>query len=234
MTSGDWAEVVFSFMEDRYALEGIDESVVADAIEAIKDGHRARELLRLTFNLVYSQSDKNPWSAGNLAKLLMEAGLYLDYNEENDGTLTGRDGPALERIFETEGAYAVKKVEFDEAKNIELFDADDVVVLIDHHQNKHQHPEAQTTKFGQYEGGKGTKFASHKDLEWHRTNTAETVKQTVLDAVSDKSVTQEKPLAPSKDAIDGIIYDLLITFDEPTGKWVGSYHCNPVVSEFND
>jgi hypothetical protein len=232
-STADWAKLVYSLMEDRYTLEGIDESVVARAIAAIKDEHRARELLRVSFNLVYSQA-QYPWSAANLAELLLAAGVYLEYEEAKDGTLTGPDGPAVERIFETEGAYAVKKIEFDEAKNELLLDADDAAVLIDHHQNKHQHPDAQITKFGQYEGAKGTKFASHKDLEWHRTNTAETVKQTVLTAVRDKTASQEKDVAPSKDPIDGIVYDLLISFDKPSGKWVGSYHCNPVVSEFYD
>ena len=37
--------------------------------------------------------------------------------------------------------------------------------------------------------------------------------------------------SPSKDAIGGIIYDLTVVYDASTGKFVGTYHCNPAVAE---
>jgi hypothetical protein len=57
------------------------------------------------------------------------------------------------------------------------------------------------------------------------------VLQTIKDAVSAEEVTKTHNFSPSKDAIDGINYDLTISYDEPTGKYVGVYHCNPCKDE---
>jgi len=44
-------------------------------------------------------------------------------------------------------------------------------------------------------------------------------------------VTARTTYAPSKVPKDGIVYDLIVSYDAPTGKWVGSYHCNPCRNE---
>ena len=77
----------------------------------------------------------------------------------------------------------------------------------------------------------GSKFAAGKGLQWHRDNTAQVVKSTVQQAVAGKLATPTKDYTPSKVPKDGIVYDLIIRYDEPTGKYVGSYHCNPLVNE---
>ena len=98
-----------------------------------------------------------------------------------------------------------------------MFDEDNIVVLIDFHQQKHQ--VTQIPHFEAYTGDPGTKFAPGKDLEWHRRVTARVVKQTVQDAVADGSMTPDTDaLSPAKDAINGIVYDLTITYDDATGK----------------
>ena len=65
------------------------------------------------------------------------------------------------------------------------------------------------------------------DLAWHVATTVPVVRSTIKAAVASGEATRERVFAPSKDAVDGINYDLTISYDPPTGKWVGSYHCNP-------
>jgi hypothetical protein len=68
-------------------------------------------------------------------------------------------------------------------------------------------------------------------LAWHSANTEAVVRQSVQAAIDAGHVTHASNYSPPKDAINGIIYDLTISYDADTGKYVGSYHCNPVVSE---
>jgi hypothetical protein len=221
-SAGSWRDLVFSYMEETYVLNGFGRDDVLTAVKAVKKKYRGESLLNMARVHVYWSGDGPAWSVDNLRTRLQDAGAYLDDDDEE----------ALERIVETEGEFAQKKVEV-AAGNLELIDEDEVVVLIDDHQNKHQVDKI--AQFKAYTGDPGSKFASGKDLEWHRTTTAETVKETVEEAVRDGLVTPDGGnYSPSKDAIDGIIYDLTISYDPPTGKYVGSYHCNPVVDEFND
>jgi hypothetical protein len=85
--------------------------------------------------------------------------------------------------------------------------------------------------FGTYQGKRGSRFHKDKNLEWHRNNTAKVVKEMVLEAVKDGRAKKESVYATPKDARDGIVYDLGISWDEGTKKWVGSYHCNPLKTE---
>jgi hypothetical protein len=217
---GSWATLVYSFMEENYTLEGIDRGNVVASIKAVKAKHRPDTLQHLARTWVYWSSDGPPWSLDNLKDRLTDAGAYLDAD----------DAESLEAIYNSDAEFAVLKVDFDRAKNIELLDEDNVVVILDHHQQKHQ--TTQIPLFGTYQGARGSKFASGKDEDWHRDNTAQVVKETVEEAVKSGAMTPDTDsLSPSKDAKDGIIYDLTITYDKPTGKYVGSYHCNPVVHE---
>ena len=226
----DWADLVFGLMEERYDLVGIGQPQVLTSIRWLKDKFREESLLRLARVHVYETDMGAPYTAGNLLDRLIAAGLFLEAAESGAGRLTGRDAATLEAIFETEAAFARTKVKFNAAKNIELLDEDNIVVLIDHHQQKHQ--TSQIPHFPAYTGKPGSKFADGKNLAWHETTTALVVKETVRTAVADGTMTPEtEALSPSKDAIGGIIYDLTITFDDATGKYVGGYHCNPVVNE---
>jgi hypothetical protein len=86
-------------------------------------------------------------------------------------------------------------------------------------------------EFPAYTGQPGSKFAVGKDLQWHRDTTAPVVKETVQQAVAGQLATPTKDYTPPKVPKDGIVYDLIIRYDEPTGKFVGSYHCNPLRDE---
>jgi hypothetical protein len=215
-----WANLVFSHMEDTTELDGVGRPEVLNSIRTVKDKHRANTLQHLARTWVYWSEDGPPWSVDNLQERLEAAGAYIDAD----------DADTLEAIYNSDAEFAVLKPDYDKAKNIELLDEDNVVVLIDHHQQKHQL--SLIPHFPTYTGKPGTKFAPGKDLAWHTTNTAQVVKSTVLEAVRNGTMTPETDaLSPSKDAIGGIIYDLTITYDKPSGKYVGSYHCNPVVGE---
>ena len=218
---GQWADLIFSFFEENYILDEVDRGTVLNAIKAVKDKHREETLLHMARVHVYWALGEEvaPWDVDELKKRLRKAGVYLE--AEDDGV--------LDAIMATGGEFARTKVEFDTAANIELIDADNVVVLIDHHQQKHQRDKI--PEFPAYTGEPGSKFASGKDLEWHRGNTAETVKATVLDSVDKRLVTATTTYAPSKVPKDEIVYDLIVSYDAPTGKWVGSYHCNPLRNE---
>jgi hypothetical protein len=216
-----WADLIFSFFEENYTLDGVDRGTVLQAIKAVKDKHREETLLHMARTHVYWSlgEDVAPWDLTELKKRLRKAGVYFE----------AEDDEVLEAIFDTEGKFARTKVEFDTAANIELLDEDNVVVLIDHHQQKHQRDKI--AHFPAYSGEPGSKFATGKGLEWHRTNTAQVVKATVLDSVDKQRVTTSTTYAPPKVAKDGIVYDLIVSHDAPTGKWVGSYHCNPLRDE---
>jgi hypothetical protein len=220
-SAGSWRDLVYSYMQETYVLNGFGRDDVLAAVKWVKKKYRAESLLNMARVHVYWTDEGPAWSVGDLKSRLQDAGAYLDDDDEE----------ALERIVETEAEFAQKKVEVAPG-NIELLDEDEVVVLLDDHQNKHQTDKI--PEFKAYTGEPGSKFAGGKDLEWHRTTTAPVVKETVQDAVRDELVTRTSNFSPPKDAIEGIIYDLTISYDDATGKYVGGYHCNPVVDEFND
>jgi hypothetical protein len=221
-SAGAWRDLIFSYMQEVYELNGLGRAEVLAAVKWVKDKYRAESLLNMANVHVFWMPDQTePWSGEDLKARLEDAGAYLDEDDDE----------ALQAIFETGGTFAKTKVDVPPG-NVELIDADNVVVLLDDHQQKHQ--TEKIPEFKAYTGDPGTKFADGKGLEWHRTNTARQVKRTVEDAVRTGLVTTTTSYAPAKDAIHGIIYDLLISYDDDTGKYVGSYHCNPVVDEFHD
>ena len=214
-----WQEIVLGMLEEQYTLDKVEAKHVLASVKRIKAKHRDSQLLHLAKVHVYWDlgEDAPPWDMKEFKRRLVAKGVYLEKTDDDE---------VLEAIFETGGAFARTKVEFDTANNIELLDEDNIVVLIDHHQQKHQRDKI--AHFPPYTGEPGSKFAAGKNLDWHRRNTAAVVKETVQDCVDRGVTSRTGAYAPSKDAIDGIIYDLGITYDDATGKWVGSYHCNPV------
>lgn len=224
-----WAEFVLGYMEDGFELDpSLGEPQVRIAINKLKDKHRLDTLLHIANVFVYwvPFDDKNPTASGppySLENLKTRMALG------DDGAfLEPADDAALQAIFDTEGKFA--KLKIDVADDcIELLDEDNIVVVMDSHQQKHQR--TQIPKFGTYIGKPGTKFAEGKDLDWHKANTARTVHTSVATSVQQGLIVPGQTYAPSKDAIDGINYDLGITLDQDTGKYVGSYHCNPVKDE---
>jgi hypothetical protein len=227
-----WAEWVHGVMESRYDLAGVNSEHITPVIEDIKDDNREELLLRMANNLIYF-AGVEVYTEAELVEQMSDRKAFLDVETNSSGEITGgADGPALKAIFNTEGATAVDQVEFDESTNIKLLDEDNVVVLLDAHQQKHQAPSARIALFGTYKGKKGSRFNKNKDLEWHRQNSAQIVKAKVLDAVAKKLVTENGAVyATPKVAEKGIVYDLGISYDTSTAKWVGSYHCNPVKNE---
>jgi hypothetical protein len=221
-SAAEWANLVLGLLRDHYTLDGLGAPEALRSIRAIKDKYRDDSLKHFAEVWVYGvpHDQGPPWSADELKKRMVAAGAYLE----------DADDAVIEALYDTEGAFAQTKVQFDEAKNIELLDEDNVVVLIDHHQQKHQMDKI--PEFPAYSGDPGSKFAPGKGLAWHRQNTAQVVKATVQQAVEQQLVTATKDYTPPKTPKDGIVYDLIIRYDEPTGKWVGSYHCNPLRDEF--
>jgi hypothetical protein len=225
-----WARQVWGLMQDRFTFDDVTSDDVLPVIDDIKDEQREVQLQRLAGNFVYF-SGEPPETLGELVDRMRDRGAFLDVEVDYNDEVTGADGPALKALFNSQGQTAGDEVEFDDTANIQLLDEDDVLVLIDSHQQKHQHPSARVAQFGTYRGKKGSRFAKAKDLEWHRANTAQTVKAMVLEAVRDGRAKKESVYATPKTPRDGIVYDLAISWDESGRKWVGSYHCNPVRSE---
>ncbi|HKE98965.1 MAG TPA: hypothetical protein VKG45_08555 [Actinomycetes bacterium] len=217
----EWRDLVADLLRDYYTFEGLGADEVLKSIRTVKDKYREESLLHIAKS-VYSALEKSGplWNAAELKQRMIEMGAYLE-DVDND---------VVDAIHKTGGKFARTKVQFNETTNIELLDEENVVVLIDHHQQKHQRDKI--PQFPSYEGGKGSMFAPGKGLEWHRQTTAPVVKATVQEAVAQKLVTTTMPYAPPKTSKeDGYIYDLIIRYDESTGKWVGSYHCNPTKDE---
>jgi hypothetical protein len=206
-------------MEDAYILDGLERADVLEAVRWVKDKHRAETLLHMANVHVYWQDEGPPWSLQNLEDRMVAAGAFIESPQDDD---------ALRAIFATGGASAQTKIEVAPG-NLELSDEQGIVVLMDDHQNKHQRDKI--AQFKPYTGEPGTKFAVGKDLDWHRDNTVPVVRETVREAMRTGRAKPGVAYSPSKDAIDGIIYDLTITYDEATGKYVGTYHCNPVKNE---
>ena len=103
--------------------------------------------------------------------------------------------------------------------------ANNLIIGIDTHQNKHQHPNALIPQLGTWIRKKGSTFAKGKGLEWHRNNTAKTM-QTWAKAnlpIAQQIYLQKQPLS------DGYIYDATLFMD--LGVAVVTYHCNPPKNE---
>ena len=218
-TPDQWADLVHQYMEEAYILDGLERADVLEAVRWVKDKHRAETLLHMANVHVYWQDEGPPWSLQNLEDRMVAAGAFIESPQDDD---------ALRAIFATGGASAQTKIEVAPG-NLELSDEQGIVVLMDDHQNKHQRDKI--AQFKPYTGEPGTKFAVGKDLDWHRDNTVPVVRETVREAMRTGRAKPGVAYSPSKDAIDGIIYDLTITYDEATGKYVGTYHCNPVKNE---
>jgi len=215
----DWRDLVFDNLDSYYTLEGLAKPQVLIAVNWVKDKHRQATLRRYAESYVYSSEDGPPYSLDNFKQRMVENGVYLERN----------DDAVVEALYETEGKFAQRQIQV-AANNIELSDQDNIVVVLDHHQNKHQRDKI--AELPVYTGAPGSKFASGKGLDWHRTTRAPAVRSSVKTAVDAGRITPKSgAYSPSKDAIGGIIYDLTITYDDDTGKYVGTYHCNPVVDE---
>ena len=150
---------------------------------------------------------------------------------------------ALDTIYSTAGMYAETEVNLG-SDVIVLLDEDNFVIGIDSHQNKHQ-----TTLINgfetQYQGAPGSKFSKEKNLEWHKANSAQTVKNIMGNIFKDddpKKIMRAEYdprnedkvktyCIPKKQQEDGYIYDLCMYQDLKTGKYVGTYHCNPIEDE---
>lgn len=220
-TLADWTDLVFSHMDPFYDGKAFGRPQVLAAMRRLKDEHRGGELIHIAETLYFEAGDRHEHvvhDGPSLRAVLQAKGAYLE----------DADDVALQAIFDTEGKFAATEVEIARG-NLQLLDEDGYVVVMDDHQNKHQ--AEPIPEFKTYTGEPGNKFAFGKDLAWHRDHTVPVVLQTMKDAVTAKAVTQTRNFSPSKDAIDGINYDLTISYDEPTGKWVGVYHCNPYDDE---
>jgi hypothetical protein len=213
-----WRDLLYTYMQDSYDLTDFDRGDVLTAVHWLKDKYREEVLLHMTDNLISWSGHEAPYSVEDLKEKLEGAGAYLDADDKE----------ALEALFESEGKFARKKVPL-EPGHKELSDEDSIVVWMDDHQQKHQRDKI--PGFKAYIGEPGDKFATGKDLQWHIDNTVPVVRQSIAEAIEAQLVTPTTTYSPSKEAINGIKYDLTITYDDPTGKYVGSYHCNPVVDE---
>jgi hypothetical protein len=102
-----------------------------------------------------------------------------------------------------------------------------LVIGLDPHQNKHQHPKSRIPELGPWKYKSGTKFAYGKGLTWHRDNTAKTMQKWAIKQLpigpTDKVILPKKPLS------DEYIYDAALFMDQ--GVNVLTYHCNPQSDE---
>jgi hypothetical protein len=102
-----------------------------------------------------------------------------------------------------------------------------LVVGLDPHQNKHQHPKTMIAQLGIWKSKKGSTFARGKGLAWHTANTAITMQNWAIGQLPlqpNQTITLAK-----RPMTDGYIYDASIQLDQ--GIAVVAYHCNPTESE---
>ena len=216
----EWASLIYDYIQDPgtpYTLVGLGSEHILESVHQIKDQYREEQLLMHANNWVYSQ-ERYPATAQELRQLLQDRQVLI---EEKDLSV-------LEAIARSEGKFARTKVAI-EPGCLELRDRDNIVVIMDSHQNKHHHP--QLPELNQYSGARGSQFVN-KDLEWHRQVTVPTVTDIMTQAINSGGVDHSSNVhCPSKRPINGIIYDLSISYDKHTGKYVGIYHCNPLQTE---
>jgi hypothetical protein len=106
-----------------------------------------------------------------------------------------------------------------------------VMVYIDSHQNKHQHPKSKIHFDIAYTGKSGSQFRQGKDLAWHKVNTAKTMKNWALGLDRKGQLVEGgKPMSLEKVELDdGVIYDA--TAQKAGGVITVVYHCNPPKTE---
>jgi hypothetical protein len=102
----------------------------------------------------------------------------------------------------------------------------EVQVHLEAHQNKHQHHKSMIPQLGTWTKKKGTTFKAGRGLDWHRNNTAVTMRNWALglgltDGQSRTAV--KEPMA------DGYIYDAKAM--RAGGVLNVTYHCNPPQNE---
>ena len=119
-----WGELVLgSIDEDADDIAPFGRSEAVAAIRTTKDKYRREVLLRIAQDHIYGGGGV-PWSVDNLRDRMIEIGTYLE--PADDGV--------LEAIFATEGRFAKTMIEVAPG-NRELSDDENVVVVMDHHQN---------------------------------------------------------------------------------------------------
>jgi hypothetical protein len=220
-TVESWAKFVHDYMQERYS--GISEEMVEAAIRAVKDKYRARDLLHLANTYLYEAPDREDHiydleDGDDLGEFMRTRGAWIDEDDKDViDAIYGSEGKRTSPAFTPPAGHVVV---YDDEEN------DDIVVMLDDHQNKHQ--ATQIHGIPVYTGEPGTKFGFEADLAWHEENTAMVVRSTITAAIESKLVTKTKTYIPPKTPIDGIKYDLTITYDDDTAKYIGSYHCNPV------
>jgi hypothetical protein len=217
-TPRGWAEFLFSYIQERYDISDWNVGEVEASVKRLKGKRRYAVLHHMAFQVAYSYGD-GPSSVQELRLALSNKGAFLDKDDDE----------AIQALFLTEGKFARLGMEI-AANEFLMSDQDNIVVVLDSHQNKHQNDKIQ--QLPEYRGGRGAKFASSKGLQWHRDNTEPVVRQRIMQMIQEgKAKPGMIPYSPSKDPIGGIHYDLTISYDEETGKYLGTYHCNPEKSE---
>jgi hypothetical protein len=215
--SCNWGTLVHEYMAETYELAAtLGEAQVLTAVRVMKDKYREETLLQMARGIDWEAWDA-PGSGEALQGKLEELGAYLE--EE--------DADVLEDIVATGGRFARTKVPLP-ADHMELSDTGNIVVWMDSHQQKHQ--KTQIAQFPPYTAGKGTKFADGEGLAWHVANTVPVVRTLIATAISAGNVSPRSGVyhTPKVAQADRIVYDLGIDYGEATGKYVGTYHCNPV------
>ena len=130
---------------------------------------------------------------------LRKAGVYLE--ADDDGV--------LDAIMETGGEFARTKVEFDTAANIELTrrgqrgGADRPAI-------SRSISATRSPEFPAYTGEPGSKFATGKDLGWHRGNTAGPSRPPCWTRCAEATGDGDDDVQPRRRCRkDGIVYDLI-------------------------
>lgn len=214
-----WRDRVYEYLQEAYVLQGgLGSAEVLTAVGWVKDKYREETLLHMARVHAYWAPNANIYSKAVLKEEMEAAGVYLDDD----------DNETLQAIFDTEGKFARTAVAL-APLHLLMSEDGNIIVWLDHHQQKHQYEKI--PEFPAYEGKAGTKFADGKGVAWHRAYTAVTVREEAEKAVNAGKVTATEDFVLKKRPIDGIVYDLTVSLDEPTGKYVASYHCNPLRSE---
>ena len=217
-TREQWSDLLLEHLQETYDFGDMDADNVLEAVTDLKNEHRASVLQHMATQHVFSNKDVEVYTADDLRDILTKAGAYL----EDDA-----DEQVLEALVQTEGKFTRLGFEVPD-DHLELSDEDSIVVLLDSHQNKHQ-----LDLIGQlppYYGEPGDKFARGKDLAWHGATTEPVVRQHARAAIDAGEVTADRNFYLPKKAIGMITYDLTVSYDELSGRYVASYHCNPIVN----
>ena len=121
---------------------------------------------------------------------------------------------------------AKKRFQVDTKNCYQLINEKNIQVWLEPHQNKHQHADSMIPQLGSWKSKKGSLFASGRGLEWHRANTAVTIRNWALAL----GLKEGESRIPKKEPMtDGYIYDA--TAEMQKGVIIVSYHCNPPEDE---